>query len=329
MKHVPNGREERETAREGTQEPINKQPGGAISSQRTKPRAELRRRSLEAESRYTAATVGLSQEVSQKAATVGRSQEVSRHSAEDQYWQSLDATRLATAQQCKKTERHLDQLLHSRAGDLIANNDHAVAEYHTVMLETPVSRRGRVFREKDRPYVQSTRGLTSFSRKDNGEFGTSRKLVGTSVRLVGGEWKIYYVRRTRDDSVTNTPNIKKNCPSRFFSDTFFFEPLLVDNMLTGLFSPTIRNVTGGETCSSRFFLTGKKSVLVDNMLTGVFSVFEEKCVTHVPSGHEHLLITTSLQLGLHFITCSVFFWCTFFHCLPKSFRNFGLVAQVL
>ena len=182
---MPNGREERETAREGTQEPINKQPGGAISSQHTKPRAELRRRSLEAESRYTAATVG-------------RSQEVSRHSAEDQYWQSLDATRLATAQQCKKTERHLDQLLHSRAGDLIANNDHAVAEYHTVMLETPVSRRGRVFREKDRPYVQSTRGLTSFSRKDNGEFGTSRKLVGTSVRLVGGEWKIHYVRRTRD-----------------------------------------------------------------------------------------------------------------------------------
>ena len=46
--------------------------------------------------------------------------------------------------------------------------------------------------------VQSMSGLTSFSRKDNGEFGTSRKLVGTSVRLVGGEWKIHYVRRTRD-----------------------------------------------------------------------------------------------------------------------------------
>ena len=55
-----------------------------------------------------------------------------------------------------------------------------------------------MFREKDRPYVQSTSGLTSFSRKDNGELGTSRKLVGTSVRFVGGEWKIHYVRRTRD-----------------------------------------------------------------------------------------------------------------------------------
>ena len=92
----------------------------------------------------------------------------------------------------------MDQLLHSGAGDLTADNDHAVAEYHTVMLENPVSRRCRVFREKDRHHVQSTSGLTSFSRKDNGEFGTSTKLVGTSVRLVGGEWKIHYVRRTRD-----------------------------------------------------------------------------------------------------------------------------------
>ena len=49
-----------------------------------------------------------------------------------------------------------------------------------MMLETPVSRRGRVFKEKDRPYVQSTSGLTTFSRKDN------------------GEQKIHYVRRTRD-----------------------------------------------------------------------------------------------------------------------------------
>ena len=24
-----------------------------------------------------------------------------------------------------------------------------------------------------------------------------------------------------------------------------------------------------------------------------------------------------------------FFWCTFFHCLPKSFRTSGLVSQVL
>ena len=48
------------------------------------------------------------------------------------------------------------------------------------MLETPVSRRGRVFKEKDRPYVQSTSGLTSFNQNDN------------------GEQKTHYVRRTRD-----------------------------------------------------------------------------------------------------------------------------------
>ena len=38
----------------------------------------------------------------------------------------------------QKTKRHVNQLLHSGAGDLTANNDHAVAEYHTVMLEIPV-----------------------------------------------------------------------------------------------------------------------------------------------------------------------------------------------
>ena len=37
-----------------------------------------------------------------------------------------------------------------------------------------------------------------------------------------------------------------------------------------------------------------KPLLVDNMLTGVFSVFEEECVTHVPGGHEHLVIATPL-----------------------------------
>ena len=49
-----------------------------------------------------------------------------------------------------------------------------------VMLETPVSLRGRVFKEKDRPYDQSASGLTSFSRKDD------------------GEQKIHSARRTRD-----------------------------------------------------------------------------------------------------------------------------------
>ena len=38
----------------------------------------------------------------------------------------------------QKTKRHVNQLLHSGAGDLTANNDHAVAEYRTVMLEIPV-----------------------------------------------------------------------------------------------------------------------------------------------------------------------------------------------
>ena len=46
-------------------------------------------------------------------------------------------------------------------------------EYHTVML-------GNSRKKKDRPYVQSTSGLTSFSRNGN------------------GEQKIHYVRRTRD-----------------------------------------------------------------------------------------------------------------------------------
>ena len=49
-----------------------------------------------------------------------------------------------------------------------------------MMLETPVSRRDRGFKEKDRPYVQSASGLTSFNQNDN------------------GEQKIHDVRRTRD-----------------------------------------------------------------------------------------------------------------------------------
>ena len=50
----------------------------------------------------------------------------SRHSAEDQYWQNLDARADACAA-VRETERHVNQLLHSGAGDLTANNDHAVA----------------------------------------------------------------------------------------------------------------------------------------------------------------------------------------------------------
>ena len=92
--------------------------------------AELRRRSLEAfsRSRYTA-TVGCSQEVSQYSAEVDTSQ--ARQGglatlAEDQYWQNLDARGDACAA-VRETERHVNQLLHSGAGDLPANNDHAVA----------------------------------------------------------------------------------------------------------------------------------------------------------------------------------------------------------
>ena len=58
----------------------------------------------------------------------------------------------------------------------------------------------------------------------------------------------------------------------------------------------MRNVIGSEFVHRASFLTGffMKSLLVDNMLTGVFSLFEEKCVTHVLGGQEHLLIATPL-----------------------------------
>ena len=51
---------------------------------------------------------------------------LTRHSAEDQYWQSLDCYAIGHRAAVQKTERPLDQLLHSGAGDLTANNDHAV-----------------------------------------------------------------------------------------------------------------------------------------------------------------------------------------------------------
>ena len=85
--------------------------------------------------------MGRSQEVSQYA-TVGRSQEVSQYSAEVDASQARQGG-LATFSRrpvlaefrcytidhraaVKKTERHVNQLLHSGAGDLTANNDHAV-----------------------------------------------------------------------------------------------------------------------------------------------------------------------------------------------------------
>ena len=58
-----------------------------------------------------------------------RSEALTREAAgkDKRLQQNLDATRLITAQQCKKTKRHVNQLLHSGAGDLTADNDHAVA----------------------------------------------------------------------------------------------------------------------------------------------------------------------------------------------------------
>ena len=69
-------------------------------------------------------------------------------------------------------------------------------------------------------------------------------------------------------------------------------------------------------------------------------MFEETCATHVPGGHEDLLIATpvvavfafSLMFGLvrwSVVLAGFGFLCTFFHCLPKSFRKSGSVAQVL
>ena len=63
-----------------------------------------------------------------------------------------------------KTERHVDQVPHSGAGSLTANNDHAVAEYHTVVLETPVCRAVADYPKRETDFVFSPR-LTSFSQK--------------------------------------------------------------------------------------------------------------------------------------------------------------------
>ena len=67
-----------------------------------------------------------SHSIQQKSMHRKREKEDSRHSAEDQYWQNLDARGDACAA-VRETERHVNQLLHSGAGDLTANNDHAVA----------------------------------------------------------------------------------------------------------------------------------------------------------------------------------------------------------
>ena len=40
---------------------------------------------------------------------------------------------------------------------------------HSDVGDSSVPHRGRVFKEKDRPYVQSTSGLTSFNQNDDGE----------------------------------------------------------------------------------------------------------------------------------------------------------------
>ena len=70
----------------------------------------------------------------------------------------------------------------------------------------------------------------------------------------------------------------------------------------------MRNVTANEfvrnkivhralISDGRIFFFFLKPLLVLNMLTRVFSVSEEKCVTHVSAGHEHLLACPDFVVG--------------------------------
>ena len=79
--------------------------------------------------------------IQQKSMHHKRDEEDSRHSAEDHYWQNLDA-RGDACTAVRETERHVNQFIHSGAGDLTANSD---------VGDSSVPRRGRVFKEKDRP----------------------------------------------------------------------------------------------------------------------------------------------------------------------------------
>ena len=66
----------------------------------------------------------------------------------------------------------MDQVPHSGAGGLTANNDHAVAEYHTVVLETSVCR-AVVSIQRERQTLCSVfmncEWTDIFQPKDNGE----------------------------------------------------------------------------------------------------------------------------------------------------------------
>ena len=89
---------------------------------RTKPRAELRRRSLEAESRYTASNSGTltgGPTVSSNSGTLtGGLTAFSRRPVLAEFRCVRGDARVAV----QKTKRHVNQLLHSGAGDLTANN---------------------------------------------------------------------------------------------------------------------------------------------------------------------------------------------------------------
>ena len=69
-------------------------------------------------------------------------------------------------QQVHKTKRLVNQLLHNGVGDFAANNDHALTQHHTVMLEIP-----------ETP-CSVYEWIDIFQPKDNGEFGTSTQYGG-------------------------------------------------------------------------------------------------------------------------------------------------------
>ena len=110
-----------------------------------------------------------------------------------------------------KTERHVDQVPHSGAGRQTANNDHAVAEYHTVVLETPssVRRSGRVSKERETDFVFSPR-LTSFSQKTtvNRRF-TIAPRTELSAKEQGDRGGIDHEECLK--STTSTRNARRGC----------------------------------------------------------------------------------------------------------------------
>ena len=94
--------------------------------------------------------------------------------------QSLDAYVETSAQQCRKTETCESFFTQWSWRSYREQRSRCFELPHSDVGDCSLPRCGRVFRERDRLYVQSTRGLTFFSRNDT------------------GEQKIHNVRRTRD-----------------------------------------------------------------------------------------------------------------------------------